>query len=78
MKNLLTGMVTLCLMLFISGQIQGQQISGYVYDIEYNKPLSGVNIFIGGTEPGTATNSDGFAGIARGNKGQTIADKAIT
>ncbi len=60
MKNLLTGMVTLCLMLFISGQIQGQQISGYVYDIEYNKPLSGVNIFIGGTEPGTATNSDGF------------------
>jgi hypothetical protein len=60
MKNLLTGMVTVCLMLFGQGQAQSQQITGYVYDIETQKPLSGVNIFIGGTEPGAATNSDGF------------------
>ncbi len=53
-------MMTVCLMLLGQGQAQSQQITGYVYDIETQKPLSGVNIFIGGTEPGTATNFDGF------------------
>ncbi len=59
MRFYLTGFFVTCLTLFGLGEAQSQQITGYVYDLESNKPLSGVNIFIGGTDPGTSSNSDG-------------------
>ncbi|TSA37670.1 MAG: hypothetical protein D4R64_05615 [Porphyromonadaceae bacterium] len=38
----------------------GIKLTGYVYDIESNTPLTGVNIYIGGTQFGTTTNPEGY------------------
>ena len=62
MKNKILSVIWFVLLLTNSAwpQDQGTKITGYVYDIENNTPLSGVNIYIGGTQFGTTSNSDGF------------------
>ena len=41
-------------------QNKGIKLTGYVFDIETNTPLPGVNVIIGGTSSGTSTNSEGL------------------
>jgi hypothetical protein len=62
MKNKIHSLVWLVLFMTNTAwaQDQGTKVAGYVLDLENNTPLSGVNIYIGGGQYGTTTNSDGY------------------
>jgi hypothetical protein len=60
MKKICISVIALGFVLSALSQNKSQNISGYVYDNGNNAPLIGVNIYIGGTQTGTTTNSDGF------------------
>lgn len=52
--------MVMCLSFPIWGQNPGIKITGHVYDLASKTPLSGVNIYIGGTKIGTITDTVGF------------------
>jgi len=55
--------LVMLLPLSIFAQDKGIKLSGHVYDIESLAPISGVNIIVGGSHSGTATNSEGYFNI---------------
>ena len=59
MKKHLVSLIVLMYTLSALSQEKGQIVSGYVFDQVNNTPLSGVNIYIGGTQSGSTTNTEG-------------------
>ncbi len=60
--NKIKSALSLCLLLFFSANLFAQstgRITGTVVDNQYGEPLIGVNVVIGGTIKGTATDIDG-------------------